>query len=237
MDKKKGAKLEMWRTVRDLQNNATYATHIASVAGIGAGFTALEGHITQMESLDVGRGGAAAVAGPAKKVARALLTNTAAAVDGIFTAYAADTNDELLLAQVNKEQSHLERMRDEDLRAHGQFLLAQIPTPIGAPLTALGLTTTLATQLQTRFDTFNTLMTLPQSKLAQESTYVTLLETQEDQVDKLLDLKLDKLMRQFKEAQPQFYTEYREARVINDAATIPNEPATPPTPPPPPPGS
>jgi hypothetical protein len=219
MNKRIGAKAEMWRTVRDLKNNTSYAALIAGVPGIGAGFTTLEGYITQVEALDVSRGGAAAVAGPAKEVARGLLITTAAIVDGIFTARAAEMNDNLLLEQVNKERSDFRNMRDEGLRSHCQFLLGLIETPIPAALTDLGLTTTLATELQTRYDTFNTLMTLPQSKLAQESTFVTLIEQQEDQVDRLLDLRLDKLMRQFTESQPQFYTEYKEARVIMDAAT------------------
>lgn len=80
-------------------------------------------------------------------------------------------------------------------------------------------------------------MTLPQSKLAQESTLVELIQQQEDTIDQLLDLKLDKLMRRFSETQPQFYAEYRQARVIMDPATQHREPATPPAPVPPPSGT
>jgi hypothetical protein len=227
MNKRTGAKLDMWRTLSDLENNSTYAALIASVPGVAAGFTTLAGSITQMESLDVSRGSAASLAGPAKDVARDLLETTVAAVDGIFTAHAAQTNNDLLLAQVNKERSDLDRMRDEALRVHTAFLISQIPTPITPALTDLGLTAALSTQLQSRFATFETLMTLPQSRGAEESTFVELIAQQEDQVDQLLDLVLDKLMRQFSESSPQFYTAYRQARVINDAATIAREPVPP----------
>ena len=223
MNKKLGAKVDMWRTLVGLKSHAPYATVIATVPGVAAGFTTLEGMITQMEALDVSRQGAASKAGPAKDVARDLLEGTVAVVDGIFTAYAAQTNDELLLAQVNKERSHLHNMRDEALRVHGEFLLGQIPGTIPAALSGLGLTPALQTLLQDRYDAFYALMTLPQSKSGQESTYVGLMETLEDQGDKLLDLTLDKLMRQFEETEVEFYTAYREARVINDAGTQPEE--------------
>jgi hypothetical protein len=223
MEKRMGAKLEMWRTVAALEDNPTYAPLISSVPGIASGFAALKGNIVQAETFDVSRGGAAAVVGPAKQLARELLVDTASVVDGIFTAHAAATNDLLLLAEVNKEITDLRKMREEELRAHCQALIERIPDPISAPLTDLGLSAALKTTLEARYATWQTLMTMPQSRTSQESTFVQLIQQIEDAVDRLLDLQLDKLMRQFKSTQAQFYIEYKEARTIRSAATSPEE--------------
>ncbi len=49
--------------------------------------------------------------------------------------------------------------------------------------------------------------------------------------DSVLDLILDKLMRQFADTQPEFYEDFRNARKINDPATR-REKKPDPTPPP-----
>lgn len=218
MNKRLAAKLDMYRSVRDLRTGANVAL-IGSIAALNDAFTAHAGSISMIESLDLARAGVANSGGAAKTLARTQLETTLAEVDGIVTAHAAATNNADLLSQVNREISDIEEMADETLRVHAAFLVAKTAEAgMAATLLPYGLTPAKATLLGQRYTTFHTLINLPDERAQQESTYVQLIEEQFAPADLRLDLIMDKLMRQFRETQPALYLNYKEARVINDAA-------------------
>ena len=218
MNKVLAAKLDMFRSVRDLRTGANIAT-ILTIPALNDAFTAHAGDITMIEALDLSRAGAAAGGGSAKRTARAMFESAISEVDGLVTALAAATANADLLNLVNRELSDFEEMSDETLRVHGSFRIAKI-AEVGMPAALLpyGLTPAKATLFNQRYTTFHALINLPDERVQQESTYVQLLETQFDAADLRLDLIMDKLMRQFRETQPALFLNYKEARVINDAA-------------------
>lgn len=218
MNKVLAAKLDMYRSVRDLRTGANVAL-IASITALNDAFTAHAGDITIIEALDLQRAGAAAGGGAAKRVARTQLENIVEDVDGIITAQAAATGNADLLAQVNREISDIKEMADETLRVHAAFLIAK-SAELGMPAALLpyGLTPAKATLFSQRYATYLGLINLPDERAQQESTFVKLLDAQFDAADLRLDLIMDKLMRQFRETQPALYLNYKEARVINDAS-------------------
>ena len=218
MNKVLAAKLDMFRSVRDLRAGGSIAL-IAAIPALNDAFTAHAADITMIEALDLSRAGAAAGGGAAKRTARAMLESVLSDVDGIVTALAAATNNADLLNMVNREISEFEEMSDETLRVHGAFLIAKI-AEVGMPAALLpyGLTPAKATLLSQRYTTYHALINLPDERVQQESTYVQLLEAQFAAADLRLDLIMDKLMRQFRETQPALFLNYKEARVINDAA-------------------
>ena len=218
MNKVLAAKLDMLRSVRDLRTGANIAT-ILTIPALNDAFTAHGGDISMIEALDLSRAGAASGGGAAKRAARAMFESILSDVDGITTALAAATANADLLNMVNRELSDFENMSDETLRVHGAFLIAKI-AEVGMPAALLpyGLTPAKATLLSQRYTTYHALINLPDERVQQESTYVQLLEAQFDAADLRLDLIMDKLMRQFRETQPALYLNYKESRVINDAA-------------------
>jgi hypothetical protein len=218
MNKRLAAKLDMYRSVRDLRTGPNVAL-IGSISALNDAFTAHTATIGMIESLDQARAGFATGGAAAKTLARTQLETTLEEVDGIITAFAAATSNADLLAQVNREISDIEEMADETLRIHAASLIAKIAEP-GMPSALLpyGLSPAKATLLGQRYTTFHGLINLPDERAQQESTYVQLIDTQFESADLRLDLIMDKLMRQFREIQPALYLNYKEARVINDAA-------------------
>ena len=218
MNKVLAAKLDMFRSVRDLRTGANVAT-ILTIPALNDAYTAHAADIVMIEALDLSRAGAAGGGGAAKHTARALLESVMSDVDGILTAQAAATNNADLLNLVNNEISTFEEMADETLRVHAAFLIAKIAEAgMPAALLPYGLTPAKATLLTQRYTTFHALINLPDERAQQESTFVILIDQQFDACNLRLELVMDKLMRQFRESNPALYLLYREARVLNDAA-------------------
>ena len=218
MDKREAAKLDMYRSVRDVRTGASIAL-IATIAALDDAFDAHAGDIAIIEALDLQRDTAADGGGAAKALAREQFEFQIADVDGIVTAYAAVISDADLLNHVNKEISTFTLMSDEDLRVHGAFLSGKI-AEVGLPAALLnyGLTPAKATLFNQRYTTYHTLINLPDERAQQESVFVELIDQQFAAADRRLDLIMDKLMRQFRQSNPALYLLYKEARVINDAA-------------------
>ena len=218
MDKREAAKLDMYRSVRDLRTGSSIAL-IATIAALDDAFDAHAGDIAIIEALDLQRDTAADGGGAAKALAREQFEFQVADVDGMVTAYAAITGDADLLNHVNKEISTFRDMSDEDLRIHGAYLAGKIAEAgLPAALLPYGLTPAKATLFNQRYTTYHTLINLPDARAQQESAFVILIDQQFDACDLRLDLIMDKLMRQFREPIPALDLLYKEARVINDAA-------------------
>ena len=208
----------MYRSVRDVRTGAAIAL-IATIAALNDAFDAHAGDIAIIEALDLQRDTAADGGGAAKALAREQFEFQIADVDGMLTAYAAIIGDADLLNHVNKEISTFTLMSDEDLRIHGAYLSGKIAEAgMPAALLPYGLTPAKATLFNQRYTTYHTLINLPDARAQQESAFVILIDQQFDACDLRLDLVMDKLMRQFRETNPQLYLLYKEARVINDAA-------------------
>jgi hypothetical protein len=160
--------------------------------------------------------------GGAKPGARKLLEATALIVDGMLTAYAATVNDPDLLALVNNEKSDLKAKPDQDLLTYTANLLGKAQGLVALtpnPAEGAGLSVSIVGTLEARRTAFNTLLNRPGSLQDQETAVGKLLDAEFKKADVLLDLRLDKLMRQFSETQAALYTTYEQARLIHDPAT------------------
>lgn len=235
MDKREQAQLDMERACRDVLRNAAYAAAVSAVPALDDGVDALAASITVIETLDVERMNAAKGDTGTKKTARAELTKSAFAVDGILTAYAAKTGDNDLLGRVNHEKSDFVRSGEEDYRTLCQFLLQRAKgydADPAKPLAPYNLSALKIGTFESRLNLFMAVFTRPTNLAQYESTVVKLIDDEFAKQDRLIELVIDPLMRQFEEENPRFYEAYRQARVINDPASHPAKPApaAPPTP-------
>jgi hypothetical protein len=227
MDNREEAKIGMYRSVRDLLSGQAVVSIIQAAPAIGAARQDLAAIVALLEQLDIERAAAAKGDGDNKKGLRTLTLNSAWSVDGQLTAFAAIKKDAALLHQFNHEKSDYVKAGDEAFRTMCSMALGKARELLTANLPGLsgtGLTETTATILETRLAAFATVITKPEDIAKHESTMVQMIDRQFALGDELLDLVLDKLMRQFAETQTGFYVDYHNARKINDPATRSEKP-------------
>jgi len=222
MDNLSEAKISMCRSTRDILTGPAAGPIIQAAPMIGVARQDLADIIALIEQLDIERATAAKGDGDNKKGLRQLALASAWTIDGQITAYAFRQKDASLLQQFNHEKTDYAKASDEAFRTMCAATLAKAKALLQANpagLSDTGLTQTAATILETRLAAWLAVVNKPEDLAKHESAVVALIAQQFDLADELLDMVLDKLMRQFAETQPQFYADYQKARTIYDAAT------------------
>src|SRR5205823_1535705 len=110
------AKISMYRGVRDLLTGAVAAPIIQAAPAIGSARQDLADIVSLIEQLDIERATAAKGDGNNKKGLRNLALNSALAIDGQITAFAALQKDTTLLAAFDNEKSDYVKTSDEEFR-------------------------------------------------------------------------------------------------------------------------
>jgi len=150
----------------------------------------------------------------AKSDARSKMTDSTLEIAGGLTALAILRADPVLEAKADLNLSDLTGLADSlvDDKATEILQLARGIQPIqNQPgLTEVGLTTGRLDLLETRIETYNLLLGSPRAARGEKTAATGNLQQALDDLDRLLEKGLDKLMLQFKDTD--FYTEYQLAR-------------------------
>jgi hypothetical protein len=152
-------------------------------------------------------------------------------VAGAVKAFASGANNSTLLAKVDVNKTTFTRARD-DLRDDIAQEIHDLANTNIAALGPFGITAATLTALQTRISAYRGAIGSPKIARAQKSTTTSLLETEFTRADMILNDRIDGLVEQFKDSGTTFYSDYKNARRIDDTGSQPQ----PPPPPPPPPG-
>lgn len=251
MDKREEARLNMARSVSTLLARPQIVTAVAGTPAIGIAATELTDGIALIENLDTEANAAARGDGGSKTGLRQLALHTALIVDGKITAWAARRDLPEVINLFNHEHTDLARLGDEDFRTVVARILAkarELDTP-PKQATEEGLTTGHVTTLESRLNAFRAVITRPEDLQKHESALRVLIDVEFAKIDRLLDLRLDKLLRELGETHAALYEDYRAARAIYESGSRPREATdnpgggtpvptpTPPSPTPPPPTS
>lgn len=220
-------KLTMFEAVISLLDANTAKT--AVIAAFAATYNVFKNFVTQIKAKDVEKGGATTGKTSTKNADRAALVSAVMTVGGAVSALGAATNNNQLKEGGKTTRSELRDMRDTLLvtKAQGIYGLANANA---AALVPYGITAAVITDLDTKITSYNNSLGARESSVAQQVGATTQIKTLFKKADKQLSEQVDLLMESFADSDPQFYTEYKQARVIYDLSGGGSNPP-PPTPP------
>ena len=150
-----------------------------------------------------------------KEAVRRGVGEKAASISGILQAYAAFNNDQALAAKVKLIKSDLLICRETDVEGAVRPVLTIARNLLGE-LADFMLTEAMVVETETSLDSFKTLIGQPRIIRSQAFAAMSMLDELQEQVDRLLKQKLDKLMIRFEYTDQAFFEEYTRARVIID---------------------
>jgi len=151
-----------------------------------------------------------------KRNLRRATGKAAVAIAGPVAAFAAKTNSRELLANVDFRLSALLNGRDKTSldRCQGiQVVTAAVVKQLGD----YNITAADAKDLQDKIDAYDAILTRPREARASGKTVTQQLSDAFDEVDLLLDERLDKLVERFRVDNSGFVSDYENARRIVDA--------------------
>jgi hypothetical protein len=153
-----------------------------------------------------------------KAQVRKAATDLALQVSAAVYSFAAATSNNTLKEQMNFPPSSFARLRDEMVvpicnNIHNAATAHQ------ASLVPYGVSNGLLSDLADATEEYAAVIATPRNAVTQRTSYSETMKNLFKDADALLKLQMDKVALQFKAANPEFYTAYKQNRIILDAAT------------------
>ena len=213
MNSRQEAKFSMFRAVQLLCNNNlpiinTNIAFTAAFAIFNSKITLLFGSETVVSKQTKG---VAVDKGTLKQI----LCQSAVDLAALVFAYANRTKNETLKQQVNYAKSDIEKIKD-DLIVPTCNNIKKAANDNLAALADYGVTAAMITALQTNIDNYNNAVPKPKLVKATKTTETANIKTTIKDIDNVLKNEMDKLVIGFKAANPNFVSDYKNARVIID---------------------
>ena len=186
------------------QEHGAFAEGVAEVAG-------KLNHVEELTQVIVGSAGATA----AKKLAGIALNIAACEVKGAVASYASDSGDAQLAAQVAYGNVEVTKGNPGDVVARCRNIHDAATANLAA-LAKYGITAAKLTALEQKIAAFDTLKVAPRDSVIVRRAARAMREKLVRSAGATLRNKLDRLVVQFKAANPTFYEEYFAARVVVD---------------------
>jgi hypothetical protein len=189
---------------------------VVSIARCYTGLVNLADAIDEANVTQESRNGLAA----AKTTAKKQLVDIAHDVASAVVSYGAENEDDDLVGRCSYSPTDLGKGADGTVvsRCKGVHAAA---TEVVADLGEHGVTPAKLTTLKKKIDGFDKLSTKPRVSVVRSSAATRRLPVLFSQASRLLTKRLDTLMVQFKNTQPEFYARYKSARRLVSAATRP----------------
>jgi len=149
---------------------------------------------------------------------RVTLENQTYTIASAIVFYASVTNNRELLKKVNFTRSKLEQARDNEVPGMSKQV-HQAAAANAAAILPYGVTATMITDLNTAIDAFVEYISKPRAAKSETSAATEQLPQVYTDTDKLLEERLDKGMELYRFSEPDFYTQYFNARIIINSPT------------------
>ena len=158
-----------------------------------------------------------------------LLIDETLPLAGALCALAAEVKDTKLLAMSDLERSDFANLRDEAIddlamQLHAkaaEILAAQAELPLNSAIAKLrdyGVDDAMLASVSAAATAYEEVVNAPRLATGKVRTATETIEQHFSTADEILDKQIDKLVRQFKKAHPEFVSRYRNARVIVNVA-------------------
>ena len=152
------------------------------------------------------------------KYRKSLNTNTDVFL-GIFRSYAKTTENDDLYANSDKSISEIKKIKDTEIMVLVNTTIKYASGHL-KDLQDYGITEKMIADYKKEADGFVEYLTKPQEIIAERKTATSHLKELLKQLDEQLTEYLDNHMMQYKTKEPQFYSDYENARIIYDDPTI-----------------
>ena len=215
MNNRQEAKLTMYRAVET--HCSDNASLIAAVPAFQTAFNEFKTKIAEILSVEQLRGASLAGITAGKSNLKQTLCRQTADTAGIIYAFASATGNETLKAESNLSYSKLLQTRDDELAPRCQNIHARA-TEHKTQLADYGITTASLTALQKAIDDYQAETPKPRTAQSQRKTQTANLRRLFNEADEILKTRLDKLVANFKTANPDFAAAYEANRIIIDPA-------------------
>ena len=220
MDSKQESKLNMYNAV--ITHCAANPAIIATVPAFQTALTNFQnvfGNIIETAQLE-----AQVIKGIAmdKSQYKTDLVQKASEIAAAVYAYAVTQNNNTLKEQVHFSVSDLLRMKDEIL-GPTCLNISNAANDNVASLAGYGITAAVITDFNDMISTYMGVVSNPRNAVTQRATYSASLKDYFKEGDDILKNQMDKIALQFKAANLEFYTTYKNNRIILDAGTSATE--------------
>jgi hypothetical protein len=211
MDIRQTNKSNMYRSVVTVATNHTDLTK--SVAAFGRQVTALQTTLYTIDALAQAQEASTKGITLDKTRIADILVNATLAVAGAVAAWASENNNEEVRVKMTFTPSSLKGGLDRQIPTTAKLVADEAAKH---DLTEFGAGPLALEAFNAKITAYHAIMNAPREAVVATSGLTTALEQQFALGDKILKERLDKLMEQFRESQPQFFAEYRGARTIVD---------------------
>jgi hypothetical protein len=154
-------------------------------------------------------------AGQEKALCKQALIKAAYAIASALTALASDTANAALANRITSSRTGLSRGQESEFLAHCENILSTATEYLDALDDEYGVTKAQLTSLQQKIDAFRAVQPKPRRTRAGRKAATDQLRAAFAQAEEILFDKLDNLMMQFEDSEPQFYVEYFAARKLS----------------------
>jgi len=217
MIKEQEDKLNMYQASDGvLQTNNGVWTANTGFAGV---VSALEGKIDDIEDLRDQQEEDTTGVTVEKQDARIDLEKNTFTVGSLIAIYASVNKKRKLFNKVNYGKSELSKARDNELPGMSAQVYEEAVAN-ATPCLAFGLTAGMTTALQTSMSTFVSNISKPREAITETSAATEQLPPVFAAVDKILAEQIDKGMELYRESNPDFYTDYFNARIIVNSPVL-----------------
>lgn len=144
-------------------------------------------------------------------------------------AYAEDNDDAVLREKMDVSYSDLTAPRDAVIAQKCQVIHDEANAVI-ASIGAYGVVAADLTALETLIDAYEAVISAPRTAITVRKGATEAIETLIKEGTTILTNRMDKLMSEFKDSNPDFYQEYFDARIVVNTGSKKEEPPVPPTP-------
>ncbi len=206
-------KLNMFEAVQAFLANTQ--TTWTSITAIGAAKLELDGKITAIRTERQKQEKDASGLVKERKLVRETLTRQALKVSGALMAYASATNNAELMGVVDYTPSAFKLKRDNIVYDMARIIY-EAAQPLATQLAGYNIVAADITQLQTLLGQFLTAIPKRRNATAVSKSATTAIGGLFKDADAILKNKLDKLVLSFRATNPDFYTNYLNARIIVD---------------------
>lgn len=194
-----------------LETNETIWESLPAFATAAGEFAAILPEIQTLAQMQASREGASTE----KSYALAALGHAAFEVGAAVHAYAVTTQDFALEGRVDFSRSTIVYGREATVLARVRDIHAAASEHL-ADLADYGVTAAKLTAFKKKADAFEAALAKPRQQIANGSAATRNLQGQFAEADVILSKRLDKLVVQFKDSAPAFFTAYQTARSIVD---------------------
>lgn len=203
----------MYKAVKDV-----LAQHDTVWTGIPAFVSVHDAFINKLSDLEQGvYNQSLSVIGvnAAKNAKRDLVIDKAFAISSGIVAYAVLNNDAALIDQIKIAKSDMKNASKAKLMIMIDRIIAKA-TEFGDAITEFGVSEVSVTELQTLRNELELILNSPRNAIIARKGYTRMIKTLREELSTMLNLQLDKLMEVLKEEHPDFFSAYKDARVIVD---------------------